>query len=630
MDYKTEAFEAIRRKDAVIWIGAGFSIYGGYSTGAGLSEQLYNKLTEKEKDGLNKYDLQAVSQAYVDFQKPNIFDDLKSEFHKKSKNNHYHLKLAKITHINTIITTIYDRMLEEAYGVNCQLIYKDDQISSIDNNKIQILKIHGDLQDENSIVLTKDHYTKFFNHKIHSNLWSVLKERFITKTQIFIGYGLEDINVNSFIDDMWSKSENRKDCFFVAPQISHHKIVNLKNKGVKYINLTGEQFIKELELNINANILTDFKGQKIDSDTFNLYMSSHKMFPNLISTGKNLELKSIRLGSEGIGKLTFTTDEETALKFEKMNIGESFDSIKIPSEKAAIFFEDVNLSNYENGGFIEIKSQPLINSTCDIIVENESFEIIDIPYQLFQSNNLRQVNFELKCGRISLKFSKNFNKNNKPIVKVEIKTVHNDTFKNTKDELEYYSLLHHICIGSTIQIDLKNGEIIPFTNQSKQIDQSFINNTLYYLNYIQELIIIEKFYKIKFRDFKFESIDIESKNAVRVICNKINNKFSEIIVDYEFELCIDNLTKELIEIIKAKKIINKEVFDNNTSKISIHNREIELGYAKFLFKNLIATNDDELKIGKDVKVSFRSKYGKAKISFLDNELEKIKNIKINN
>lgn len=615
MDYKTEVFEAIRRKDAVVWIGAGFSIYGGYSTGAGLSEQLYNKLTEEERDGLNKYDLQAVSQAYVDFQKPNIFDHLKSEFHKKSKNNHYHLKLAKIPHINTIITTNYDRMLEEAYDVNCQLIYKDDQISSIDNNKIQVLKIHGDLQDENSIVLTKDHYTKFFNGKNNSNLWTVIKERFITKNQIFIGYGLEDINVNSFIEDMWSKSENRKECFFIAPKIPNHKIANLKNKGIKYINLTGEQFVTALDLNINENILKDFRGQKIDSDTFNTFMSKHKMYPNLSSNGSNLEVKSIKLSNEGVGKMTFSLDEETAIKFEKIYNGESFEPIKIQSDIASLMFEDVNLLNYEKGGIIEFKKPPALDGKCDIEVKNQSLEITDVKYKLFLSDVLLQIDLELKCGKIKFKMSYNTVKKDS-LVQTTIEILHNDNFKNTKDEFEFYNLLYHIYKGETMQLYLQNGETHSLTNNSKQQSQDFLNNTLFYLDHINNLKIIEKNYGIKFKDFKLDSITSETKKVARLVKNSIEREFTEIIVDYEFQLFVNDLTLELIEIIRIGNMKDVQVVERELTKQYIHDMEIEVGYAKVIFDNLIAINNNELMEGSNKQVTFRSDNGRARIIYL--------------
>lgn len=103
-----------------------------------------------------------------------------------------HNKIATIPHFKTIITTNYDKLFENAYGNDAQLLFKSEHISYLEKDKTHLFKVHGDLSDPESVVLTKSDYENFFkNDAQYGLLWSEIKQIIAKNSIVFVGYNLE-------------------------------------------------------------------------------------------------------------------------------------------------------------------------------------------------------------------------------------------------------------------------------------------------------------------------------------------------------------------------------------------------------------------------------------------------------
>ena len=99
-----------------------------------------------------------------------------------------------------IYTTNYDRWLERAheyYKILYKKIVTVGDIPNISENVVQIIKFHGDFDDDDSIVLTESSYFDRLNFE--SPLDIKLKADALGKTILFIGYSLTDINIRYLI-----------------------------------------------------------------------------------------------------------------------------------------------------------------------------------------------------------------------------------------------------------------------------------------------------------------------------------------------------------------------------------------------------------------------------------------------
>jgi hypothetical protein len=96
----------------------------------------------------------------------------------------------------TIYTTNYDHWIEKAYhlgGKSFIKIAKVTDIPAIQAGQTQIVKFHGDFDDDDSIVLTESDY--FERLRFESPLDIKLRADLLGKSMLFIGYSLSDINI---------------------------------------------------------------------------------------------------------------------------------------------------------------------------------------------------------------------------------------------------------------------------------------------------------------------------------------------------------------------------------------------------------------------------------------------------
>ncbi len=126
------------------------------------------------------------------------------------------LKLICDMHFPIVYTTNFDNCLERAYGLyNCEYtkITKVEDICEINNSNLntQLIKFHGDFEDDDSIVLTESSYFKRMDFE--SPLDIKLRSDSLGRSILFIGYSLSDINIRYLIyklNKLWSTSDNQK------------------------------------------------------------------------------------------------------------------------------------------------------------------------------------------------------------------------------------------------------------------------------------------------------------------------------------------------------------------------------------------------------------------------------------
>lgn len=144
-----------------------------------------------------------------------------------------------------IITTNYDHLLENVKDPRVSkyaIITKDNDILS-KKGRNYIIKMHGDIDDIENIVLREEDYLNYSQK--HIIIETFIKSLLIDKTFLFVGYSLNDNNLKlimSYIDFFVKEKrvENRQPHYLVVDQIkdSAHDIRYWKNKGVELVDLS--------------------------------------------------------------------------------------------------------------------------------------------------------------------------------------------------------------------------------------------------------------------------------------------------------------------------------------------------------------------------------------------------------
>lgn len=113
-----------------------------------------------------------------------------------------------------IYTTNYDRWLERAYaaaGKSFRKIISVRDLAGPDAGETEIIKFHGDFDDDDSIVLTETSYFERMNFETPLDLR--LRSDSLARPLLFLGYSLHDINTRYLLfklQQLWESSPYRE------------------------------------------------------------------------------------------------------------------------------------------------------------------------------------------------------------------------------------------------------------------------------------------------------------------------------------------------------------------------------------------------------------------------------------
>lgn len=121
-----------------------------------------------------------------------------------------------------VYTTNYDHILEKAFKLHkkkYKTVIGVNDFAETDCNTTQIIKFHGDFSKPKSLVLAECDYFERLNFE--SPLDIKLRSDMLTKSVLFIGYSLSDINIRLLIyrlNTLWKKqSENKPRSYIFLP-----------------------------------------------------------------------------------------------------------------------------------------------------------------------------------------------------------------------------------------------------------------------------------------------------------------------------------------------------------------------------------------------------------------------------
>jgi len=622
--YKDNLFEFIRNEEVIIWAGAGISLYAGYPSGKELVKILYNHLTKIEKENIpDNLPLPILAEQIIRAKNQNrnfLINILKKTFiDKKPISTICHENISKIPHIHTIITTNYDNLFEDTYKQNGQVIYSAKQIPYLEHGKTHIFKVHGDLQNPDSIIITESDYHNFFKKRDENNVyWTVIKERLSTKNVLFLGYNLEDPNVSIVFDKITDElGANRKDCFLVAPNLNQYKINDLSHKGINYINSTAKDLIEELTENIKGNIKNDLESGKISADTFRRFLSNFNLLSELEGKNDVFKLKSLRGKDNKIdGKinLSFKNEKEFIKKVNDFFTGKKVGTFEISKEHlidGEVWLGGLKLINSGELSKIKFESIPTFTNQIDLRFE-DGFEYNNIPIKIFNAVNLIEIHIELPNANFTIKLVPSGSNN----AKTNFTFKHNKNCIKVNNEINLFRILNKLCKGELCTIFINNGKL--FSRSFSEM-KPLLKESSFYLQYFNNLKTIEKHYEIQFSDFEFQSINKKTYDNVLTILSVINSKKRKFNWDIEIKFGLKDSSDQTIEKLKR---INHEgtpivAFGSKWEEIELHGQKISLGHKVIELIEPNLTNIDSFVNKKDDVIRMKSKVNKVYISYTD-------------
>lgn len=209
-----DVLEAYRSNRLMLFAGSGVSANLGLPTWGDLIDHIASDLGYDPKIFATYGDELALAEFYIG-KKGSIgplrswmdrqwhrsdIDVTKSEIH----------RLIALGKFSRIYTTNFDRWLEtahEAFGVHYDKVAKVSDLVATSDGRRQIVKLHGDLEDDTSIVLSESSF--FERLSFESPLDIKLRNDVLGNAVLFIGYSLSDINMRLLfyrLAKMWGDS----------------------------------------------------------------------------------------------------------------------------------------------------------------------------------------------------------------------------------------------------------------------------------------------------------------------------------------------------------------------------------------------------------------------------------------
>lgn len=619
--YKENLFELIRKEEVIIWAGAGMSLYAGYPSGKKLGEILVENLSAKEKESLDtNLTLPNLAEEFYRLKgnnKNSLIRILNETFKKKAESTDTHEKLSIIPHFKTIITTNYDSLFEDAYKQKAQVIYKTKQIPFIENKKTQIFKVHGDLNEPDSIILTNSDYNNFFkdNHD-NGTYWSVVRERLATNSVLFLGYNLEDPNVSVIFDRITdSFGEHRKECFLVAPNLPQHKVNDLVRKSIHYINSTAEELVTELLLHLKENIISDIENGKISADTFRNFLANIDLLPDLKAEKDSFKVTSLKGTKDDIhgnANFTFKNEPDFIKELNDFANGRKFGTFEVPEDKlinADFWYGGLKYPDPEGIVKLEFKSNPKIDTTIDIRFE-DGFEVTKVPIKLYGSPTVIEIHAEFESADLII----NLDIQSLPETKVKLNYKHKEICNNVKEEIELFTFLKKLGDGETFFVYPITGQAF---NKAIPIMEPLQNEANFFLDYFTKLKSIEQHYKVRFSEISLHSVTDSVIEQVNLITSVINGEKIE--SEWHDELTMDLIDNSDVSIEQLKKVnqVNSPIIANHKveEKIVLHGHEINIGYKRVEFLESYVSNLQKIIDKEEEIVRMKSRCNKILISY---------------
>lgn len=237
--------------------------------------------------------------------------------------------------ISSIITTNYDLLLEELVDF-IPLIGNEILLS---NPYGTIYKIHGCINNPNSIILTKDDYIQF--NQRYDLIRAQLISLFVHNPIIFLGYSVQDENIQSILNTIFK---------YVSPNSEQAKRIKRNFLLVEYEPDLKSTEISDHDILVDVNLISI---NKVKTDNFkDIYKAIHELaLPISAMDIRKVQEVVKEITSGGTIKVTIADDIETLKNSDKvLAIGSTKNikyEIKEYTELCIEYFDLIESNNNE-------------------------------------------------------------------------------------------------------------------------------------------------------------------------------------------------------------------------------------------------------------------------------------------
>ncbi|AKJ27857.1 SIR2 family NAD-dependent protein deacylase [Caldimonas brevitalea] len=249
---------AYQQGEVILFVGAGVSLALGLPPWSDLIDHMATELGF-EPEEFRQYGSYLALAEYFRLQHGSI-GPLRSWMDREWHAQQIRVKDSKVHEMivhggfDIIYTTNYDRWIENAfdhYGKDYVKIVSVADLARIRTDVPQIVKFHGDFENDESIVLDETSY--FRRLEFESPLDIKLRADVLGRSVLFIGYSLADINIRYLfykLAQLWKASVPglpQPKSYIFSPQPNPVQEAVLAQWGIEMLTIDGKEPSKALQ-----------------------------------------------------------------------------------------------------------------------------------------------------------------------------------------------------------------------------------------------------------------------------------------------------------------------------------------------------------------------------------------------
>jgi len=238
---------SVRDRQAILFVGAGVSMVVGLPSWQELIDHMTNELGLEGEAEQGRSLGHPILAEYYRLRHGSI-GPLRSWMDREWKVSEERVRDSRIHQLIVqldaplIYTTNYDRNLEVAYGLAGRPFAKIANARDLTfarQEDTQIVKFHGDFDDDDSLVLTESDYFSRLN--FDSPLDVKFRADAMSRTLLFIGYSMQDLNIRLLLHriwESWSRSayeRNRPQSYVFLPRAGPAQEAVLNRWGIRVL-----------------------------------------------------------------------------------------------------------------------------------------------------------------------------------------------------------------------------------------------------------------------------------------------------------------------------------------------------------------------------------------------------------
>ena len=510
---KETLFRAVRRGEVLLWVGSGFSYYAGYPLAQQLVQELHTELTPSQQEQLDSsWSLPRYAEAYFELYRGNrhqLTRHLQRIFTRRPTTTHAHEVLAQLPFLDQIVTTNYDNLFELVYAERLHKVTAGKHIPLGEANQIILYKVHGDFQEPDSLVVSDGDFRNFFQ-KHDRLLWSTLEALMAKRHLVFVGYSLEDPNVRALFEQLWEAlGTQMREAYLIAPGFKPLSISWLERHNIRYIDSTGEDFVKELMAETKLHVLADLKQGRVSADRTSQFLDKLGLNFSYSNNEQGLTISQLRKrGGPTEQTLSFKLDASSPSVKNLQNLvaGETLNTVSIPKEailRAAIEVEGVRLP--DNISEFSISPSPAWEKTIDIFCEDGT-RFIDVKVKNYNSNEegIIKVFTLYNSVKITIPLTKIHRAKKNTDFGILIKP-NDKIFASVEALTEYIELTR--CIGSGVSFTCIEKGIAVWTSERRPVQSDLLEHGQAFSALAEEIKFLETTLCVVFRKFDLTNDD---------------------------------------------------------------------------------------------------------------------------